>query len=146
MVLKAETKLDSRVAAAQDTLKVDPERGRGQLRSIIAEEGTDSEELKVKEQAIGCLTSALADAGDADSLKQLLDDLKPMHSRMPKARTAKIVRTVIDALERIPNTNELQVWHLYDFTGEEHAVYFLYHAAFVCSKSWQAVMDVMQMT
>jgi 26S proteasome regulatory subunit N6 len=114
MVLKTDVKLDSRVAAARETLQADTQRGLEQLRNIIAEEGTDSEALKLKEQAIGCLTSALADAGDAVSLKRLLEDLKPLHTRMPKAKTAKIVRTVIDAMERIPNTDKLQVRHACD--------------------------------
>jgi 26S proteasome regulatory subunit RPN6 N-terminal domain len=109
MASTPDSKLDARVAAANEALESDPKQGISQLRQIIGDEKSDADAIKAKEQAIGSLTKALADAGEAQSLEQLLTDLKPLYQSMPKAKTAKIVRTVIDALARIPNTAPLQV-------------------------------------
>lgn len=109
MASKPDSKLDPAVQAAKATLESDATKGIAQLRTIIAEDSSESDVVKRKEQAITCLTGALADKGDAESLKQLLADLKPMFANMPKAKTAKIVRTVMDALAQVPNTAKLQV-------------------------------------
>jgi 26S proteasome regulatory subunit N6 len=109
MLPQSESKLDPRVAAAKDVMETDSAKGREQLRQVIALEGTDVELIKAKEQAISCLTRSLADGGQAWDLKQLLQDLHPLYATIPKAKTAKIVRTVIDALARVPNTAALQV-------------------------------------
>ena len=39
----------------------------------------------------------------------LLKELRPMFELLPKAKTAKIVRTVIDSMAKIPNTTDRQV-------------------------------------
>ena len=109
MADKTDSKLDARVSAANATLQSDRSKGIAQLREIIFAEGSEAETIKGKEQAIGSLTNALAEDGQAQSLEKLLAELKPLYDSMAKAKTAKIVRTVIDALARIPNTAELQV-------------------------------------
>jgi 26S proteasome regulatory subunit N6 len=99
----------SRVQRAEETLKTDATAGLAALRAVIAIEGTGPELIQAKEQAIGSLTTALADTGDANGLRELLNNLKPLYAQFAKAKTARIVRTVIDALARVPNTAELQV-------------------------------------
>lgn len=98
-----------RLEAAEELVKSDPPGGIAALRAIIASEGKDAELIRAKEGAIGLLTTALADAGDATGLRELLQTLKPLYANFAKAKTARIVRTVIDALATIPNTAELQV-------------------------------------
>lgn len=98
-----------RLEKAEALLRTDSAEGIAALRAIIATEGKDSELIRVKEAAIGSLTTALADAGDAAGLRDLLQSLKPLYVNFAKAKTARIVRTVIDALATIPNTAELQV-------------------------------------
>eukprot|EP00892_Ulva_mutabilis_P006807 jgi/Ulvmu1/4499/UM002_0225.1 len=105
MAENAQAQLDS----AKQTLKSDSKAGITALRNVIAIEGEGSDLIQVKEQAITALTTALADDHDAQGLKDLLQDLRPMYAQMAKAKTARIVRTVIDALARIPDTAELQI-------------------------------------
>lgn len=106
MAEDAQAQLDS----AKDTLKSDSKAGIAALRNVIGIEGDGSDLIQVKEQAITALTNALADDHDAKGLKQLLQDLRPMYALMAKAKAARIVRTVIDALARVPDTAQLQVW------------------------------------
>ena len=46
---------------------------------------------------------------DAPGLRALLTDLRPLFAAVPKAKTAKIVRTVIDSIAKVPNSTQLQV-------------------------------------
>lgn len=105
MAEAAQAQLDS----AKETLKSDSKAGIAALRNVIGIEGDGSDLIQVKEQAITALTNALADDHDAQGLKQLLQDLRPMYALMAKAKAARIVRTVIDALARVPDTAQLQV-------------------------------------
>jgi 26S proteasome regulatory subunit N6 len=98
-----------RLEKAEGLLKTDAAAGVTALRAIIETDGKDPELTRVKEAAIGSLTTALADAGDAVGLRELFKTLKPLYVNFAKAKTARIVRTVIDALATIPNTAELQV-------------------------------------
>lgn len=50
-----------------------------------------------------------AKQGDAQALKALLTELRPMFTVIPKAKTAKLVRTIIDCVATVPNTTQLQV-------------------------------------
>lgn len=109
MAENAQAQLES----AKQTLKSDSKAGIAALRNVIAIDGERSDLIQVKEQAITALTTALADDHDAQGLKDLLQDLRPMYALMAKAKTARIVRTVIDALARIPDTAELQVFSVH---------------------------------
>lgn len=64
-------------------------------------------------------TPAQAKQGDAPALKALLTELRPMFTVIPKAKTAKLVRTIIDAVATVPNTTQLQV--RFAFRAEFHA-------------------------
>ncbi len=47
--------------------------------------------------------------GDAPALRQLLTELRPLFAAVPKAKTAKIVRGIIETVARVPNSGKLQV-------------------------------------
>ncbi|KAK3247246.1 26S proteasome regulatory subunit rpn6 [Cymbomonas tetramitiformis] len=80
------------------------------IRNIVfAETSSDAETLKVKEQAIQKLTELLTKQKEGGALHLLLTELRPLFSTIPKAKTAKIVRSVIDAVSKIPGTVALQV-------------------------------------
>ena len=55
------------------------------------------------------LTTLWAAAGKAHYLRALLTDLRPLFSTLPKAKTAKLVRTVLDAVATVPDTTALQL-------------------------------------
>ena len=67
------------------------------------------EDTKTRETAVTSLTSVLAKQRDAAALRALLGELRPLFAALPKAKTAKLVRTVIDAVATIPDTTALQV-------------------------------------
>lgn len=80
------------------------------LRSVVfAEGGADAETVKNKEAAVTALSDALTQQGKAAALAQLLQDLRGFFAVVPKAKTAKIVRTVIDQIAKVPDSTELQV-------------------------------------
>ena len=63
---------------------------------------------KLREASIIRLCSAYASLNNASALVELLAKARRLFSTMAKAKTAKIVRTVIDSLQRIPGTETLQ--------------------------------------
>lgn len=101
--------LQSELKAAKELVDKDPKGAIAALRKIIWADASDTEVNKVKEVAITALTDVLATERDAEALKNILSELRPLYDTMPKAKTAKIVRTVIDALARVPDTTELQI-------------------------------------
>ena len=97
-------------ASAADAEVSDPARATQLYRSVIfGAGGTDAESVKVKESAVDRLAKLLARAGDAVSLKSVLTELRPLFKVVPKAKTAKIVRGIIDVLATVPGCDALQV-------------------------------------
>lgn len=76
---------------------------------VLAEGSSDVEAVKQKENAITELSERLVKAGDATQLAGLLSQLRGFFSLIPKAKTAKIVRGVIDSISKIPGSTQLQV-------------------------------------
>eukprot|EP00667_Euglena_gracilis_P009477 EG_transcript_9638 len=81
------------------------------LRAIIQSDLRDDQAIKTKEHAIYQLGDLLAEAGRADDLNQLLREVRPFFTYVPKAKTAKIVRKLFDlvAQESVGNTLDQQV-------------------------------------
>lgn len=67
------------------------------------------EAAKKREAAIGAYANALAVHGEGEALAVLLTDLRPYFPEMSKAKTAKVVRQVLDALARVPDSTQLQL-------------------------------------
>jgi len=68
-----------------------------------------AEIAKAREEAALTLADLYAARGSAEKLTALLEDLRPLFAVVPKAKTAKIVRAIIDAVSRIPGTTALQL-------------------------------------
>ena len=97
-------------ASAAELEASDPARAVQLYRSVIfGAGGTDAESVKVKESAVDRLAKLLARAGDAQSLRSVLTELRPLFKVVPKAKTAKIVRGIIDVLATVPGCDALQV-------------------------------------
>ncbi|CAH9079211.1 unnamed protein product [Cuscuta epithymum] len=79
------------------------------LHSILNNPSSTSDALRIKEQAIANLSDLLRQENRADDLKNLLTQLRPFFSLIPKAKTAKIVRSIVDTLAKIPGTSDLQI-------------------------------------
>lgn len=79
------------------------------LYQILENPSSSSEALRIKEQAITNLSDLLRQEGRAAELQDLLTKLRPFFSLIPKAKTAKIVRGIVDAVAKIPGTSDLQI-------------------------------------
>lgn len=79
------------------------------LYRVLQDPSSSPDALRIKEQAITNLTDLLRQENKAEDLRSLLTQLRPFFSLIPKAKTAKIVRGIIDAVAKIPNTTELQI-------------------------------------
>lgn len=65
--------------------------------------------LKVKEKSLDDLIRALVFVEDAQGLRELLHALRDLFQCIPKAKTAKIVRGIIDGIGKIPNSTDTLV-------------------------------------
>ncbi|XP_044463939.1 26S proteasome non-ATPase regulatory subunit 11 homolog [Mangifera indica] len=79
------------------------------LYRVLDSPSSSSEALRIKEQAITNLSDLLRDQNRAKELCNLLTQLRPFFSLIPKAKTAKIVRGIIDSVAKIPGTSDLQI-------------------------------------
>ncbi|KAL8256121.1 hypothetical protein R6Q59_031188 [Mikania micrantha] len=79
------------------------------LYQVLNNPASSSEALRVKEQAITKLSELLMEENRGEDLCNLLTTLRPFFSLIPKAKTAKIVRGIIDSVAKIPNSTNLQI-------------------------------------
>ncbi|CAK0779535.1 26S proteasome regulatory subunit rpn6 [Coccomyxa viridis] len=99
--------LDESVASAS---KLPPEQAIPELRDVIlGKHPNDAESIKAKEQAIQRLSDVYVKQKDAEALRKLLTELRPLFGLITKAKTAKIVRNIIEAIAKVPNSTQLQM-------------------------------------
>jgi 26S proteasome regulatory subunit N6 len=102
--------LQEQLDAAASLASATPAQGASAFRAVVAaESSSDAESLKVKELAITQLCDLLVKQADAKGLAALLGELRGFFTSIPKAKTAKIVRNVIDCIAKIPGSTQLQV-------------------------------------
>ncbi|KAH0789026.1 26S proteasome non-ATPase regulatory subunit 11 [Histomonas meleagridis] len=63
----------------------------------------------VFEKVLVSLLSIYVSLGDGSKYSQLLAHLQPYFIQIPKARTAKLVRLIIQSLRKVPDTRDLQI-------------------------------------
>lgn len=98
------------LAAQLEGIDIGSSNASDRLRALLTSDTPgDAETVKVKEAALGRLCDVLVQKQDAKALGSLFTDLRPMFATIPKAKTAKIVRTVIDAISRVPGSTDLLV-------------------------------------
>lgn len=80
------------------------------LRAIVFAEGSGTKEFsEVREQGIYKLGQLLAQLGRTDDIVKLSRDIRPFFDLVSKAKTAKIVRTLVDVVCEVPDVVKLQV-------------------------------------
>ncbi|XP_057434643.1 26S proteasome non-ATPase regulatory subunit 11 homolog [Lotus japonicus] len=87
----------------------DPSEGISILYRVLEDPSSSPEALRMKEQAITNLTDLLRQENRGEDLRSLLTQLRPFFSLIPKAKTAKIVRGIIDSVAKIPGSSDLQI-------------------------------------
>eukprot|EP00743_Colponemidia_sp_Colp-15_P000667 GILK01000743.1.p1 GENE.GILK01000743.1~~GILK01000743.1.p1 ORF type:complete len:441 (+),score=84.56 GILK01000743.1:73-1323(+) len=75
---------------------------------LFLNDTSDEESMKYREMAVYAAGELYSKLRRPNDLRTLLKDIRPLFSKLPKARTAKIVRTLIDLVAKIPNTLALQ--------------------------------------
>jgi 26S proteasome regulatory subunit N6 len=79
------------------------------LEKLIATDGQSNEIIKIKEGAIKSLAELYAKQGKTQQLSSLLVNLRPFFNVITKAKTAKVVRSVIDSLSTVHNAEKEQI-------------------------------------
>ena len=90
--------------------KAQPQQAISTLRDIaLGSHSNDGDNVRVKETAVQQLADTYAKQKDAAALKQLLVELRPLFGVISKAKTAKLVRVIIEAIAKVPDSSQLQV-------------------------------------
>ena len=79
------------------------------IDDITSNKEHQEECVSIFEKTLVALLDVYVEVGDQVKFKDLLVHLKPFFAEIPKARTAKLVRLIIQALRKVPATQELQV-------------------------------------
>ncbi|EEA05930.1 PCI domain-containing protein [Cryptosporidium muris RN66] len=77
------------------------------LLEIINSDNSAEDTAKLQELAIYRLGEIYVDQGEAEKLRHLFVLIRPVLQNLPKARTAKVVRSLMDLLSKIPNSEKL---------------------------------------
>ena len=108
--------MESRVAIEFDRAKTAEARGAwadalGKYKALALSftAADDPEDARFVEQAVNNLCSILVQRSEASAVAALQEELRPVFLVLPRAKTAKVVRTIIDMLAKIPGSEELQV-------------------------------------
>lgn len=95
---------------AKDLETKDPAAAVAAYKDIIANKTEEDDPLaKGREKAIYALGEFFASKQEAKQIAALNMELRPLLGEMPKAKTAKIVRNLIDLLSKIPGSQGLQI-------------------------------------
>eukprot|EP01138_Halocafeteria_seosinensis_P008650 gb/GECG01008841.1/.p1 GENE.gb/GECG01008841.1/~~gb/GECG01008841.1/.p1 ORF type:complete len:459 (+),score=86.15 gb/GECG01008841.1/:1-1377(+) len=85
------------------------EQAKELFERVLRTESEDEELQKLKEIALYRLGDINSKLGNVQALVALLKENRPFFAKVAKAKTAKIVRTLIDMVARIPNTLNTQI-------------------------------------
>lgn len=107
-VVEDEEEHDTQFDQAVELEKKNPQQAVPLYLAIITRDDPKNAIVKVKEQAIYHLGKVYAKLGQADDLKRLLVTIRPFFGSIPKGKTAKIVRSLIDLVGEIPNAANVQ--------------------------------------
>lgn len=86
-----------------------PKEAEAMYKSIFGEEAGGDELNKVKEQAICKLGELYADQERVADIQKLMVEIRPFFNLIPKAKTAKIVRILIDLVAKVQGGQKAQL-------------------------------------
>lgn len=87
----------------------DPEAALGMLQLVLDDKDEECIYAKAKEAAVYRIGEIHTRANQPDALGKLLVKSRAFFDTLPKARTAKIVRTLLDMVGKIPNSLPMQI-------------------------------------
>lgn len=97
---------EERMKEASDISESEPSRCIDITRELLSDEKLrrTAEGAKIVEQAVYLLGKTYAAQQDTERLVQLMTDVRPFFTCIPKARTAKVVRTLMDLVAKTPDS------------------------------------------
>ncbi|KAJ5911370.1 26S proteasome regulatory subunit rpn6 [Penicillium subrubescens] len=108
--MAASLQVSPRIQEVRDLAKQDPTKAANSYQTILSE-GPGSTEASSRdyEQALIGLGELYRDAKKAQDIADLIKTSRDSFSSFAKAKTAKLVRQLLDLISEIPNTLDLQV-------------------------------------
>jgi len=106
---QCDQKFETLLEKAKEMETKSPENAQQAYKDIIFNQDLDDPTAKGKEKAIHALGEFLVKLEKAQELCKLSEDLRPLFDDFPKAKTAKIIRGLIDHLSYIEGTRALQI-------------------------------------
>ncbi|KAJ9503335.1 26S proteasome regulatory subunit rpn6 [Exophiala xenobiotica] len=101
---------DAKIAEATKLAKTEPAKAESIYKEVLATSpGSNQAALQNYENALVGLGVLYRDHGRSEDLAQLVKTSRSTLSSFAKAKTAKLVRQLLDFIAEIPNTLELQV-------------------------------------
>ena len=111
--------LQQKLQTATEAIDTQATIALGLLRDILlGPYPNDADSLKVKESALDLLATTLVKQQDTAGLRALLTDLRPWFGVIPKAKTAKTVRTIIESIGKIPNSTQILVSRMFNILDD----------------------------
>eukprot|EP00004_Rigifila_ramosa_P005586 TRINITY_DN1614_c0_g1_i1.p1 TRINITY_DN1614_c0_g1~~TRINITY_DN1614_c0_g1_i1.p1 ORF type:complete len:432 (-),score=124.58 TRINITY_DN1614_c0_g1_i1:50-1324(-) len=108
--MEGESALQDAFDRAVEIEDIRPEDALARYFALIArEEEADESAMKLKELAVQKIGAIYVKQGNVQGLQQLLVTLRPFFVTVPKAKTAKLVRNIIEMVAKIPNTLAVQI-------------------------------------
>ena len=98
---------------AVELMLIRPAEAAAAFVAIVQEKDADADEAakksKMKEEAIYHLGAIYSNSGETAKVSQLMVDIRPFFAEISKPRSAKIVRTLIDDIAKVPGTEAFLV-------------------------------------
>lgn len=102
--------LVERLALIEERETQNPNEAAQQYKELIlSDSSSEVEAVKAKESTIQKISDLYVQLKEAESLRKLLTELRPLFSTFSKAKTAKVIRNIIDSIAKVPNSVPLQV-------------------------------------
>merc|ERR1740123_2787708 len=108
-VTESDKIFDDLLDKAKDLETTNPEQAVQAYKSIINNVEVEDPTAKCREKAIYALAELFVTKGQARQISDLTAELRVLFTQIPKAKTAKIVRTLIDTLAKIPESSSVQI-------------------------------------
>lgn len=100
---------EEKLEKARDLETTNPEAAIKAYKEIIHNDVDEDPNAKGREQAIYALGDFLVAQNRPGDISALSKELRPLFAELPKAKTAKIVRMLLDILAKTPNSRALQI-------------------------------------
>mmetsp|Transcript_15666 Transcript_15666/g.27473 ORF Transcript_15666/g.27473 Transcript_15666/m.27473 type:complete len:473 (+) Transcript_15666:178-1596(+) len=110
---KAEMEMDQEVAimdgaTLSDAKPITTKTPSGATTVVTGHDPADIEDMRARENAVQQLITIYKETRNVEGMAKLTTELRPLFAKLPKAKTAKLVRTLLDGVADLDGTSDLQ--------------------------------------